>query len=310
VTALPQAPRPTWKQLLAREQPLLLPFAHDALSARLIERAGFAAYGIGGFALVGARHALPDVGLAGFGEISAGVRDIVAASALPVLVDCDDGYGDGKNVARTVQGYEAMGVAAIFMEDQTAPKRCGHMAGKSVIEPAAMAAKIRAAAAARRNSDTFIIARTDARAVHGLDDALRRAELYLRAGADGLFIEAPQSVEELARVGRAFPDVPQLANMVEGGGHTPILPPAELARLGFAMVAYPTTLLFGVAHTIGQALADLKAGRPASKNTGVDFDTFKDIVGLARWAEVEERAGDTGRSAGAAPAAKTRAART
>ena len=236
------------------------------------------------------------------------MRDIVAASALPVLVDCDDGYGDGKNVARTVQGYEAMGVAAIFMEDQTAPKRCGHMTGKSVIEPAAMAAKIRAAAAARRNPDTFIIARTDARAVHGLDDALRRAELYLRAGADGLFIEAPQSVEELARVGRAFAGVPQLANMVEGGGHTPILPPAELKRLGFAMVAYPTTLLFGVTHTIEQALADLKAGRPANSNAGVDFDTFKDIVGLARWAEVEERAGDTG--AGAPPAAKARAART
>jgi 2-methylisocitrate lyase-like PEP mutase family enzyme len=310
VTALPRTPRPTWKQLLAREQPLLLPFAHDALSARLIERAGFAAYGIGGFALVGARHALPDVGLAGFGEISAGVRDIVAASALPVLVDCDDGYGDGKNVARTVQGYEAMGVAAIFMEDQTAPKRCGHMTGKSVIEPAAMAAKIRAAAAARRNPDTFIIARTDARAVHGLDDALRRAELYLRAGADGLFIEAPQSVDELARVGRAFAGVPQLANMVEGGGHTPILPPAELARLGFAMVAYPTTLLFGVTRTIEQALADLKTGRPANSNAGVDFDTFKDIVGLADWAAVEERAGDTGMSASAPPAAKARAART
>ena len=112
----------------------------------------------------------------------------------------------------------------------------------------------------------------------------------------------------MARVGRAFAGVPQLANMVEGGGHTPILPPAELARLGFAMVAYPTTLLFGVTHTIEQALADLKAGRPANSNAGVDFDTFKDIVGLARWAEVEERAGDTG--AGAPPAAKARAART
>src|SRR6266545_4467969 len=286
-----EAPRPTWKQLLARERPLLLPFAHDALSARLIERAGFAAYGIGGFALIGARLGLPDVGLAGLGEMSAGVRDIVAASRLPVLVDCDE-------------GYEAMGVAAIFMEDQTAPKRCGHMTGKSVIAPAAMAAKIRAAAAARRNPDTFIIARTDARAVHGLDDALRRAELYRRSGADGLFIEAPQSVEELARIGRAFAGVPQLANMVEGGGHTPILPPAELVRLGFVMVAYPTTLIFGVARTIEQALADLKAGAPANKGAGVDFDTFKDILGLAHWADIEQRAGDAVR------ALKARAART
>src|SRR6266568_3880864 len=285
--------KPTWKELLARGQPLLLPCAHDALSARLIERAGFAAYSVGGYALVGARHALPDIGLVGFGEMSAGIRDIMAATSLPVLVDCDDGYGDVKNVARTISGYAAMGVSAIFMEDQRAPKRCGHMAGKDVIEADAMAAKLRAAAQARRSPDFFIIARTDARAVHGLDDALRRAELYLKAGADGLFIEAPQSLEELAQLGRAFQGVPQLANMVEGGGRTPILPPAELYRLGFAMVAYPTTLIFRVARTIETALADLKAGRPANKSAGVDFDTFKDITSLAHWADVEQRAANS-----------------
>src|SRR5262249_60216377 len=139
-----------------------------------------------------------------------------------------------------------------------------------VIEAEAMAGKL-AAAAAARSGDLFIIARTDARAVHGLDDALRRAELYLKAGADGLFIEAPQSVEELARIGRTFQGVPQLANMLEGGGRTPLLPPDELHRLGFAMVAYPTTLIFRVARTIEQALADLKAGRPASDNGGRGF---------------------------------------
>ena len=279
----------TWKELLARGEPLLLPCAHDALSARLIERAGFAAYSVGGYALVGARHALPDIGLVAFGEMSAGIRDIMAATSLPVLVDCDDGYGDVKNVARTISSYEAMGVSAIFMEDQRAPKRCGHMAGKDVIEADAMAAKLRAAAAARRSSEFFIIARTDARAVHGLDEALRRAELYLKAGADGLFIEAPQSIDELMQIGRAFQGVPQLANMLEGGGRTPVLPPPELYRLGFAMVAYPTSLIFRVARAIESALADLKAGRPASKNDGVDFDTFKDITSLARWAEVEQQ---------------------
>jgi 2,3-dimethylmalate lyase len=280
----------TWKELLARGEPLLLPCAHDALSARLIERAGFAAYSVGGYALVGARHALPDIGLVAFGEMSAGIRDIMAATSLPVLVDCDDGYGDVKNVARTISSYEAMGVSAIFMEDQRAPKRCGHMAGKDVIEADAMAAKLRAAAAARHSSDFFIIARTDARAVHGLDEALRRAELYLKAGADGLFIEAPQSIDELMQIGRAFQGVPQLANMLEGGGRTPVLPPPELYRLGFAMVAYPTSLIFRVARAIESALADLKAGRPASKNDGVDFDTFKDITSLARWAGVEQQA--------------------
>src|SRR5437899_5859167 len=173
--------KPTWKELLARGQPLLLPCAHDALSARLIERAGFAAYSVGGYALVGARYGLPDIGLVGFGEMSAGIRDIMAASSLPVLVDCDDGYGDAKNVARTVTGYEAMGVSAIFMDDQRAPKRCGHMAGKDVIDADVMPAKLRAAVDARESPDLFILARTDARAVHGLDEALRRGEIYLKA---------------------------------------------------------------------------------------------------------------------------------
>jgi 2-methylisocitrate lyase-like PEP mutase family enzyme len=284
--------KPTWKELLARREPLILPCAYDALSARLIERAGFAAYSVGGYALVGARHALPDIGLVAFGEMSAGIRDIMAASSLPVLVDCDDGYGDAKNVARTIAGYEAMGVSAIFMEDQRAPKRCGHMAGKEVIDAEAMAAKLRAAVDARRSADLFVIARTDARAVHGLDEALRRAEIYLKAGADGLFIEAPQTVDELTQVGRAFQGVPQIANMVEGGGRTPVLPASELYRLGFAMVAYPTSLIFRVARAIENALADLKAGRPAGKD-GVDFETFKDITSLAHWAEVEHRAANS-----------------
>jgi 2-methylisocitrate lyase-like PEP mutase family enzyme len=143
--------------------------------------------------------------------------------------------------------------------------------------------------AARRGADFFIIARTDARAVHGLDEALRRAEIYLKAGADGLFIEAPQSIDELTRIGRTFQGVPQLANMVEGGGRTPVLPPHELYRLGFAMVAYPTSLIFRVARAIENALADLKAGRPTGENDGVDFDTFKDITSFAHWAEVEQR---------------------
>src|SRR6266481_2215763 len=250
--------KPTWKELLGRGEPLLLPCAHDALSARLIERAGFAAYSVGGYALVGARHALPDIGLVAFGEMSAGIRD-------------------------TIAGYEAMGVSAIFMEDQRAPKRCGHMAGKDVIDADSMAAKLRAAVAARRGADLFIIARTDARAVHGLDEALRRGEIYLKAGADGLFIEAPQSIDELTRIGRTFQGVPQLANMVEGGGRTPVLPPHELYRLGFAMVAYPTSLIFRVARAIENALADLKHGRPTGENDGVDFETFKDITSFGDW---------------------------
>ena len=282
---------PTWKELLNREQPLLLPCAYDALSARLIERAGFTAYSIGGYALVGSRYAVPDIGLAAYAEISAGIRDIMAATRLPVLVDGDTGYGDVKNVAHTIAGYEAMGASAIFIEDQVAPKRCGHMAGKDVIPAEQMVAKIKAAAGARRSKDFFLMARTDARAVHGLDEALRRGEQYLAAGADGIFIEAPQTVQELARVGRAFAGVPQMANMLEGGGQTPVLPPAELKQMGFALAAYPTTLIFRVARTIVRALADIKAGKVINNNDGVNFAEFKDITNYDKWARIEDEYG-------------------
>jgi 2-methylisocitrate lyase-like PEP mutase family enzyme len=289
--------RTTWREALAREQPLLLPCAHDALSARLIERAGFSAYSIGGFALVGSRYGIPDIGLAAFAEISAGMRDIMAATELPVLVDGDTGYGDVKNVAHTIEGYEAMGASAIFLEDQVAPKRCGHMAGKDVIPTAEMVAKIKAAVGARLRKDFFIVARTDARAVHGLDEALRRGEQYLAAGADGIFIEAPQTLAELERIGRTFAGVPQIANMLEGGGQTPVLPPEQLKAMGFAMAAYPTTLIFRVARTIERALADIRAGRPASGNDGVDFAEYKDITGFDRWARIEEKYGRARESA-------------
>jgi 2-methylisocitrate lyase-like PEP mutase family enzyme len=278
--------KPTWKELLDQEQPLLLPCAHDALSARLIERAGFIAYSIGGFALVGSRYGIPDIGLAAFGEISAGIRDIMAATSLPVMVDGDTGYGDVKNVAHTIQGYEAMGASSIFLEDQVAPKRCGHMAGKDVIPAADMVAKIKAAVGARRNKEFFIIARTDARAVHGLNEALRRGEQYLKAGVDGIFIEAPQTVKELEIIGTAFKGVPQLANMLDDG-RTPVLPPRELKAMGFAMAAYPTTLIFRVARTIERALNDIRAGKPASSD-GVNFAEFKDITNYDEWARIED----------------------
>lgn len=285
-----QDKRKTWRQLLAQEKPLLLPVAHDALSAKLIERAGFAAYSIGGFPLVGSRHALPDIGLVGLGEMSAGMRDIIAASRLPVLVDGDDGYGDVKNVTQTIRTYEKMGASAIFIEDQVAPKRCGHMAGKDVVSADVMEKKLRAAAAARDSRETFLIARTDARAVHGFDEALRRGERYLKAGADGIFIEAPESPEELRKVGETFRAVPQIANMLEGG-RTPLLPPGELYAMGFAMVAYPTSLIFRVARTVEKALADMKAGNLSLEGEGVGFDAFKQIVGYDAWATVEDKFG-------------------
>jgi len=206
---MPASFRQIIDQAVKEKRFLVVPGAHDALSARIIQKLGFETYFIGGFPAVGARYGVPDVGLKGFGEIAACVRDIMAACDLPVFVDGDDGYGDVKNVVHTVQSYERMGVSAILIEDQLWPKRCGHMVGKKVVPVELAEAKIRAACAERLDPETWILARTDARAVYDLDEALRRAERYARAGADGIFVEAPRSVAELEIVGKAF-DVPQI----------------------------------------------------------------------------------------------------
>src|SRR3954464_1628404 len=176
--ALSPASRPSWRTLLGEGEPLLLPAAHDALTARLIARAGFKAYQVGGFALAGARYAFPDNNLLQFYEENEAIREIVPASALPVLVDAGDGFGDVKNVTRTVRGYEELGVAAIFIEDQKTPISCGQMGRKEVIPVKAMVGKIGAALAARRNAETFILARTDARSAEGVAEAIRRGEAY------------------------------------------------------------------------------------------------------------------------------------
>jgi len=282
--------RPSWRALLRRHKFLQLPAAHDALSAKLIQRAGFVAYQIGGFALEGARFGVPDIDLIRFGEKSAAVREIIGASELPVLVDCDDGYGDVKNITHTVNVYEQMGVSAIFIEDQKPPKRCGHMAGKEVVPPEEMAEKIRAAAAARSDKDSiFIIARTDAEEVNGLDDAMRRCERYLKAGADAIYIEAENSEKDLRRIARAFKGEHKVVNVFEGGGKSPWMSPEQLQNLGFAMALYPTTVLFRMTHAIEDALATLRSGKPMDENLAVSMKDFELIVNLPKWALVESK---------------------
>ncbi len=277
----------SFRALCTTERPLILPGAFDAISARLIKRAGFKAYFTGGFPTIGARWGLPDIGLVALGEISTAVRDIVAACDLPVMVDGDNGYGDVKNTVHTLHTYERLGVSAIMLEDQVAPKRCGHMAGKDVIPAAEMVAKVRAAAQSRINRDTFILARTDARDVHGLDEAYRRAEQYLKAGADGIFIESPHDVAELEQIGRKF-DVPQMANMLEGG-RTPILKPAELADMGFRIAIYGISLLMHSVKTMQDLLAKLAQGDTSFIGKGVGFEEYKTIVGFDDWAAVEDK---------------------
>ena len=270
--------------LCKSERPLVLPGAFDAMSARLIERAGFKAYFTGGFPTIGARWGLPDIGLVAFGEISSAVTDIMAASELPAMVDGDNGYGDVKNIVHVLHSYERLGVSAIMFEDQVAPKRCGHIAGKDVIPAAEMAAKIRAVASEKK-PETFILARTDARDVLGLDEAFRRAERYLAAGADGIFIESPHDVAELELIGRKF-DVPQMANMLEGG-RTPILTPAELADMGFEIAIYGISLLMHSVRTMQDVLGKLAQGDLSFIGKGVGFEEYKTIVGFDDWAKIE-----------------------
>jgi 2-methylisocitrate lyase-like PEP mutase family enzyme len=282
--------RPSWTSLLERHKFLQLPAAHDALTAKLIERAGFTAYQVGGFALEGARFGVPDIDLIRFGEKSEAVREIIGASDLPVLVDCDDGYGDVKNVTHTINVYEQMGVSAIFIEDQRPPKRCGHMAGKEVSPPEEMAQKLRAAVAARNDKESvFIIARTDAEETNGLDDAIRRCELYLKAGADAIYIEAEHSEKDLKRIAREFRGVHKVVNVFEGGGKSPWMTPKQLEDLGFTMALYPTTVLFRMTHAIEDALATLRSGKPMDAKRAISMKEFELIVDLPSWALVESR---------------------
>lgn len=280
--------RPTWKSTLEKHAPLILPSAPDALTARLIERAGFPAYQIGGFAVCAAMHAVPDIDLEHYGEKHARAREIIEASRLPVLVDADDGYGDVKNVTRVVQGYEAAGASALFIEDQTAPKRCGHMAGKHVVPADEMEQKVRAAVKARSGTDLFILARTDAIEPHGLADAIDRGKRYLDAGADGIYVEGPRTEDELARVGAAFSGMPLATSILERGGKTPWQSPAQLHAMGFTMLLYPVTVLFRAVHAIQKALEDLKRGAPLSSDASVDLVEFEDIVDMRKWAAIED----------------------
>ena len=240
---------------------------------------------VGGFPVAGARYGVPDIGLKGFTDIAAAVRDIIAACDVPVLVDIDDGYGDVKNAVHTVQAYERMGASAVFLEDQAWPKRCGHMAGKKVVPAEAMEAKIRATMAERLDAETLICVRTDARAVLGFDEALRRAERYVRAGAEAIFVEAPESVAELEHLARSF-DVPQFANPLVGG-RTPILSPKEFEQLGFNAICFGLETIMHAAKAMKAVLEDMRSGTFALRDKGMGFEEFKTVVHYDRWDRID-----------------------
>jgi len=278
------------RALLETGQTIVAPGAFDPLAARLVEEAGFPAVYMTGFGTSAALLGRPDVGLLTMTEMADNAARIAACVDIPVIADADTGYGNPLNVIRTVGAYEAAGVAGIHIEDQVAPKKCGHMDGKLVIPAEEMAAKIRAAAEARADPDFVIIARTDARAVEGFDQAIARARQYLKAGADVLFIEALTSAAEAAKAAGAFPGVPLLFNWAEGG-KTPPISLARLQELGYRIVIFPISTLLAATAAMRQILGEIAhAGTPAAALGGLPtFGEFVDFIGLPEVRAAEQR---------------------
>jgi len=281
---------PRLRALLESGQTIVAPGAFDPLAARLVEEAGFPAVYMTGFGTSAALIGRPDVGLLTMTEMAANAGRIADCVDIPVIADADTGYGNPLNVIRTVGAYEVAGVAGIHVEDQVAPKKCGHMEGKLVIPAAEMAAKIRAAVEARAQPEFVIIARTDARAVEGLEPALERARLYREAGADALFIEALVSEAEVEEAARAFPGVPLLFNWAEGG-KTPPVSLARLTELGYRIVIFPISTLLAATAAMQAILREIaSSGTPAAAmETLPTFGEFVDFIGLPQVREAERR---------------------
>jgi 2-methylisocitrate lyase-like PEP mutase family enzyme len=276
--------------LLEAGEMVLAPGCYDPLGARLIEEAGFPAVYMTGFGTAAGRLGRPDVGLLTLSEMVDNARRIADVVNIPVIADADTGYGNQINVIRTVREYESAGAAAIHLEDQAMPKKCGHLEGKELIPAGEMAAKVAAAVAARRSSQFLIIARTDARAVEGLSRALARAQQYRDAGADVLFIEAPQSTDEIRAIAERFAGVPLLFNYAEGG-RSPAVTHAFLREMGFSIVIFPLSTLLVATAAMRSILAEIKAsGTPLEALPSMlRFDAFVDFIGVGEIRELEQR---------------------
>ncbi|HEX3501542.1 MAG TPA: isocitrate lyase/phosphoenolpyruvate mutase family protein [Stellaceae bacterium] len=270
---------------------VVAPGCYDALSAHMIERAGFAAAYLSGASIAYTRFARPDIGLIGMSEVADTIGVIRERVAIPLIVDADTGFGNALNVVRTVKLFANRGATAIQLEDQTTPKRCGHLADKALVPAPEMVGKLKAALDARPSEEVLIIARSDAIAVEGFAAALDRAETYREAGADMLFIEAPRSEAELAEIGARFRDrAPLMANMVEGG-RTPLKTAAELEALGFALVIFPGGTVRALAHCFAAYFASLHQHGTTEpyRPRMVDFVGLNDIIGTPEMLELGRR---------------------
>ena len=268
--------------LLAEDRLHVMPCCFDALSAKLIAEEGFALTFMSGFAASAARIGAPDLGLMSYGEVVDQLRNICDAVTIPVIGDGDTGYGNAMNVRRTVRGFSRAGAAAVMIEDQLAPKRCGHTPGKEVVGREEAFDRIRAAVDARAEDDILILARTDARHQFGLAEAIDRAREFHRLGADILFVEAPKTVEEMRTICAELPG-PKMANIVEGG-ETPQLPPGELREIGFSIAAYPLTLIAAAMKAMVAALAALR-GDATHTPPLMDFAELRDRIGFPEYYE-------------------------
>lgn len=277
-----------FRRLLEKPGIILAPGATDAFVARIIERTRFPALYVTG-AGVSNTLGFPDLGLTSMEEIVCRAKYVADAVKIPVISDADTGYGNPLNVMRTVREFESAGISAIHIEDQVMPKKCGHFEGKHVISKAEMVKKIEAAVEARRDDEFVIIARTDARAPHGLEEAISREKAYLKAGADAAFIEAPTSVEEMKKIAQAI-DAPLVANMVEGG-RTPLLKARELERLGYKIVIYANTALRVAAYAIREAMAELhKTGTTEQlMDRMLAWQDRQDLVDLPLYQKLEKK---------------------
>lgn len=278
-----------FRRLVEAPEILVLPGVQDALTAKLAEAAGFSAVTCGGYAATAALLGQPDTSQLGLIEMADHYARIVEAVTVPVFADADTGFGNVTNVRRALRAYERAGVAGLFIEDQVFPKRCGHMAGKAVISPEEMVGKLKAALNARGDPDLVIMARTDALAIHGLDDAIARGQLYREAGADMVFVEAPRSTDDMRRICAEIA-APVMANNIEGG-LTPLLPAAELEAIGYAMVAFPVATTYAVAAAIGSLMRHLQRNGTSAGWPGemLDFAAFNRLVGLPELRAAEER---------------------
>jgi 2,3-dimethylmalate lyase len=281
--------RATLRRLVADKNGLVVPGAYDGVSVRLVERAGFPAVYMTGFGTSASRLGLPDLGYAGLSEMADHARNLAAAVSIPLIADADTGYGNALGVRRTVQAYEGAGVAALHIEDQVAPKRCGHLSGHQIVPLGEFAGKIRAAVEARRDADLLIIARTDAISAVGFDEALRRGEAAARAGADVLFVEAPRDEAQVERVARAF-DLPLLYNYATGG-RSPLLPFSRLRALGYAIIILPVDTLLVATKAMAGLLADLRARDDVQSlaDRYLSFAEFNTLIGATDQMALAER---------------------